>query len=139
MLLGVIAEVTDLDLVISLPSNMTGHVAITEISDPVTAAVERAAHSNSSNDDADAAAGDDDGDEAEAQEADLPDLARMFSVGQVVRCVVVSTATEDGKPRLRLSLRPSLTNTGVSAEHLIPGYVRSCDWVPRGWPRMACH
>lgn len=42
VLLGVIREINELDLVISLPDQLTGYVSITEISRQVTAAVENA-------------------------------------------------------------------------------------------------
>ena len=129
VVLGVVSAVADLELVISLPGNLTGRVAITEISDPITAAVARVANS-------DEGGADDKGDEdddaevdaagrAPGSETELPDLSRMFAVGQTVRCAVVSKAVEGDRHRLHLSLRPSLANAGVTASHLLPGYVRS--------------
>ena len=130
MVLGVVSSVADLELVISLPGNLTGRVAITEISDPITAAVARVANSDEGGaDDKDEADEDDDAEvdaagRAPGSETELPDLSRMFTVGQTVRCAVVSKAVEGDRHRLHLSLRPSLTNVGVTASHLLPGYVR---------------
>lgn len=50
-LLGVIREINELDLVISLPDQLTGSASITEISKQVTTAVESAAEVMNDNDD----------------------------------------------------------------------------------------
>ena len=39
LLLGVVNEISPLDVTVSLPFNMRGSVAISEVSDPITAAV----------------------------------------------------------------------------------------------------
>ena len=114
MVLGVVSSVADLELVISLPGNLTGRVAITEISDPITAAVSRVANSDEGGaDDKDEADEDDDAEvdaagRAPGSETELPDLSRMFTVGQTVRCAVVSKAVEGDRHRLHLALRPAL-------------------------------
>jgi rRNA biogenesis protein RRP5 len=137
--LAVVAEIRDLEMVLSLPSNMAGHVALTEVSDPVTAAAERVA-ARAEADDA-RAAGQEEKEEEEEGEVELPDLRRLFAVGQVVVCAVVAARVNDGKPRLDLSLHPRRVNRGLSIEHLVPGYVRAAvppathpdDW---GTPRQ---
>jgi len=127
VLLGVVAEINDLDVVVSLPSNMVGRVPITEVSEPVSAAVERAAEADDAEDEldedaadaAEGAAGD------RSRGAEVPDLARLFSVGQVVRCAVVSkSAASEGRTQLQLSVRPDRTNANDLGQLLCPGYVR---------------
>jgi len=121
VLLGVVAEVNDLDVTVSLPSNMVGRVPITEVSEPVSAAVERAAEADDAEDalDEDAASG-------RSHGAEVPDLARLFTIGQVVRCAVVSKSTaSEGRTQLQLSVRPDRTNASDLGHLLCPGYVRA--------------
>ena len=120
VLLGVVASVGDLDLMVSLPSNMVGRVAITEVSDAVTAAVERAA-ADAPDADAEEAGegeGENEGDGAHADDAaaaQVPDLNQLFAVGQTVVCTVLE-ATNEGegnKHAIQLSLNPRRVNAEV--------------------------
>ncbi|TPX37608.1 hypothetical protein SmJEL517_g00637 [Synchytrium microbalum] len=116
-LLGVIREINDLDLVLSLPDQLTGFVSITEISKVVTAAVESAA-----------AVGDD-----EENDADLiPKLSTMFVVGQLMPCCIVALETTEpskehpkGRRRIELSLMPERVNARVSPSDIREGMTLS--------------
>ncbi|TPX37287.1 hypothetical protein SeLEV6574_g07938, partial [Synchytrium endobioticum] len=107
-LLGVIREINQLDLVVSLPDQLTGYVSITEISKQVTATVESAA------------AGMDDND---GQENDLlPKLHEIFTIGQPIPCCIVGLETTEPtkehpkeRRRIELSLMPERVNGRVSA------------------------
>ncbi|KAJ3043804.1 Protein RRP5 [Rhizophlyctis rosea] len=110
-LLGCIKEINDLDLAVSLPNQLTGYVSITEISDHISAQVEKAAN-----------------DEDEDEDAEVPNLRDFFYLGQPITCVVISTEVNkegEGKSRRRieLSLKPELVNVGVSATDLFVGMV----------------
>lgn len=106
-----VAEINTLGLTLALPNNLTGHVPITSISEPLN---ERIA--------AEAAAEEDD-DEAQGDEVELESL---FVVGQYLRAYVTSTIEESGessgkpKRRIELSLRPDHTNSGLSGKDIVP-------------------
>ncbi|KAJ3056513.1 Protein RRP5 [Rhizophlyctis rosea] len=102
--LGTIKEINDLDLAVALPNQLTGYISITEISEAISAQVEKAA-----NDEDD-----------EENDAEVPELRGLFYLGQPVVCVVISV--EDGKDgeggkgkkRIELSLKPELVNVGIT-------------------------
>lgn len=106
-LVGAVKEINELDLVISLPNQLTGFVSITEISDLITQQVSRVAKA-------------DDNDEEE-----LPDLNDYFSIGMPV--IVSITRLEDTnqkeqlKRRIELSMRPEIINSDLSAQHVTKG------------------
>lgn len=107
-LVGAIKEINELDLVVSLPNQLTGFVSITEISDWITRQVGLVAEAN-----------DDD------EEEELPDLNDYFSIGMPV--VVCITRLEDAnqkdqsKRRIELSMRPEIINSYLSAQDVIKG------------------
>ncbi|KAI8581026.1 hypothetical protein K450DRAFT_234277 [Umbelopsis ramanniana AG] len=115
-LLGCISKITDLNLVISLPQQLVGSVAITEISDPITKAVEAVAQAE-------------DDDESNS----LPDLSALFKVGQWVRCCIIQLTGSDEqegismekrskqKRKIDLSIKPEIVNTGVSVNDMTKG------------------
>lgn len=102
-ILGCVKEVTELELVVSLPNGLQGFVQVTEISDAYTQKLN----------------------EQVAQEEPLEDLLRLpdlFSPGMLVRCVVSSLdITETGKKSVKLSVNPKRVNKVLSAEALRPG------------------
>ena len=115
LVLGQITEVRPLELVLALPNNLSGHVPITSISNPLS---ERVA--------AEAAAMEEDQDNNETDAVDLNDI---FEVGQYLRAYVTST-TEDGtgtstkpKKHIELSLRPEQTNTGLVSHEIVENTV----------------
>ena len=106
-----------MELVVSLPYQLHGIVPITEISDPVTAAVERVANQQEDEDD-------DENDEEEQR--GLPDLKKLFRVGQYVPCRTSSVKTRaetKKKNSIELTLRPEAINRNVPKVDVAPGVV----------------
>ncbi|KAI8146542.1 hypothetical protein BJV82DRAFT_665505 [Fennellomyces sp. T-0311] len=107
LLLGCISQINELQLVVSLPYQMQGVVAITEISDPITQAVERVANQQEDED------SDNDDDE---EERGLPELNKLFHIGQYVVCRVLSLKDRKEtkkKNLIELTLRPESINRNV--------------------------
>ncbi|KAI1107271.1 nucleic acid-binding protein [Jackrogersella minutella] len=110
LILGQVAEINPLEIVLALPNNLSGHVPITAISDTLN---ERIA--------AEAA----DEEEEEDVGDDGLNLKTAFKVGQYLRAYVTSTIEESTaastkpKKRIELSLRPALTNTGLSSQDVV--------------------
>lgn len=111
--MGCISRINELDLFVSLPQQLVGVVAITEISDALTAIVENVANE------------DEDEDMEEGSETSLPNLAELFHVGQWVRCKV--TALQSGgnnsKKVVELSLKPNFVNEDIEKVDVTPGVV----------------
>lgn len=110
---GCITKIKDLELIVALPSQITGVVPITEISEQVSAAVERIAGDNDNDND------DDDDDEDDEEEQGLPSLYKLFRVGQFVQCRVVRVEEADPsdkrtKTNVELTLRPEAINRDVA-------------------------
>lgn len=109
-LLGCVKEINDLDVVVSLPNQMTGFVPITEISSFLSAQIESAAQ---------------DSDEEDEVEADIPDLRRLFVVGQLLPCCIValedSRGSDNSKRRIELSLKAESVNSSLNGPDLSIG------------------
>ncbi|KAG2221563.1 hypothetical protein INT45_002577 [Circinella minor] len=124
-LLGCISQINELELVVSLPYQLHGVVPITEISDPVTAAVERVANQQEDEDD----------EENDEEQRGLPDLKKLFRVGQYVPCRISSVKTRaetKKKNAIELTLRPEAVNRNVPKVDVAPGvalsaYVQSAE------------
>jgi len=148
VLLGAIVEVHELDLVVSLPNNLVGHVAITDISDALSAQVEKASgqlakigETEEDEDeedamDAEAAEDEDAMDAAPAQkkkssngktkassETKLPDLKAMFTVGQLVQCSVLTVEAQPARKKLDLSINPTVINSGLGQKDIQAGQI----------------
>ncbi|KAJ3090994.1 hypothetical protein HK102_001993 [Quaeritorhiza haematococci] len=123
-LLGAIREINDLDMVISLPDQLNGYVAITEISRAITEAVEAAAGVQ-----------DEDGEQRD-EELRIPNLRELFHVGQLVPCAVIGLEEQKDKDskedttgdqhsghkrRIELSLNPDVVNENLEASDLCEG------------------
>ncbi|KAL7751540.1 rRNA biogenesis protein rrp5 [Sorochytrium milnesiophthora] len=117
LLLGAVKEIRDTELVIALPNNIFGFVPITEISDQFTQRVEAYAAQEDDSDDDDKSDDDDDDDA-------LPSLESLFTVGQLVRCIVSNYSSDAAfakqKSRVELSLRPSRVNANIAVRDLVP-------------------
>jgi rRNA biogenesis protein RRP5 len=145
LLLGMISKISDLYLTVALPNNLTGRVAITEISSEITRRAEAAALED---DDEDEDMNYDNEDTTQHMDIDsgatpsrgLPDLQSMFHVGQWVRCVVVGLESGDdsnddhhsstntakkSRKRIDLSLQVDQVNSGLVSLDLIPGFTLS--------------
>ncbi|KAI0200473.1 hypothetical protein F4808DRAFT_460826 [Astrocystis sublimbata] len=113
LVLGQITEIRPLQLILSLPNSLSGHVSITSISDALS---ERLS--------AEAEALDDDD-----NENDAIDLKDIFQVGQYLRAYVISTTEENTgtltkpKKHIELSLRPQDANTGLSGDEMVENAV----------------
>ncbi|KAI9253242.1 hypothetical protein EDC94DRAFT_546543 [Helicostylum pulchrum] len=109
--LGCISHINELDLFVSLPHQLVGVVAITEISDALTAIVEKVANE------------DEDEDMEDGSETSLPNLAELFYVGQWVRCKVSAIQTGENKQKkvVELSLKPSVVNEDIAKVDVTPG------------------
>lgn len=115
---------------------------ITEISDQVSKAVERATgggkkaanggdEDDDMNNDDDESSSDSGSEEGDKDEVTLPSLEDMFRVGQPLQCVV--TEVEAGKEgseslsksrrRIELSIKPSKINAGLNAKSIFEGMV----------------
>ncbi|ORX62966.1 TPR-like protein [Hesseltinella vesiculosa] len=94
LVLGCVTQINELNLLVSLPCQLNGSVAITEISGPLTSLVELAA-------------------EDEDDEIELPSLSDLFYIGQWVHCRVIQLEETKGAKRIELSLKPSVVNENV--------------------------
>lgn len=125
-ILGTITKVTEIGLTVALPNSLTGHVAITEISDPLTEQVQEVL----ANDDSDEEEVDED-DEEEDEENEkkdkghkLPNIKELFVPGQVVRVQTLAVPTVEAKTKkIKLTLNPTKLNKSLRAADLEPGVV----------------
>ncbi|OAA38363.1 Nucleic acid-binding, OB-fold-like protein [Metarhizium rileyi] len=110
LVLGQITRITPLELEVSLPNNLTGHVSIVAVSEQLTNRIQEAAVEQ------------DDAEDESSDETDV-DLKSMFSVGQYLRVYVVSTMNESvigkNKRKIELSLRPTESNSGLGKDDLV--------------------
>ena len=130
---GQIIAIQPLALIVSLPSQLFGHVPITHISSQLTKQLEVMDEDNE-----EPIEQDDD----EARPRRPPELFEIFRVGQYVRAVVTAVRpagtsardviglrrkmdeTERACQRVELSLVPEQVNMGVSKDDLKKGFVR---------------
>jgi rRNA biogenesis protein RRP5 len=117
MVLGQVTELTDQNIVLSLPNNLVGYVPITAISDKLTARLEKMAEEEDGKEEAG---------NADSEDTDDIDLKNMFFVGQYLRAYVTAT-TEDAhgngvtktKKKVELSIHPKLVNRGIEKSNLV--------------------
>ncbi|KAJ3122551.1 rRNA biogenesis protein rrp5 [Physocladia obscura] len=115
--LCVIKEIHELGLSVSLPNQMSANVSIAEISNELTAIIQKATATENDNDDSD--------DEMEESDNELPSLSSLFSVGQAFPCVVLEADENAKKAKTQLSLRPDRLNADFDSTELIPGLTLS--------------
>uniref|UniRef100_A0A8C3BAH3 Protein RRP5 homolog n=1 Tax=Cairina moschata TaxID=8855 RepID=A0A8C3BAH3_CAIMO len=107
LLLGCIKEVSDFELVISLPNGLTGFVPVTQISDAYSKMLSKQVA------------------QGELLE-DLHSLLDMYSPGMLVRCIVTSVEkSADGRRSIKLSINPKNVNKGLHASALTSGMLLS--------------
>ncbi|XP_063056159.1 protein RRP5 homolog isoform X2 [Engraulis encrasicolus] len=107
MMLGCIKYVNDFEMVIGLPSGLTGFMPITNISDSYTKAISDKLNSGENTE-------------------DFTALPHLFSPGGVVRCVVSSLEENKGGMTItKLSINPKEVNKALTAGSLKPGMVIS--------------
>ncbi|KAI7871586.1 hypothetical protein BDF14DRAFT_1878435 [Spinellus fusiger] len=108
LLLGSISRINDLELVVALPHQLVGTVAITDISETMSAYVEKVANQN----------------EDEEETLSLPDLHSLFHVGQWVRCRITTLQDRTNKlvkKRIELSMKPEVVNADLHKLDVVPG------------------
>ncbi|KAF7723464.1 rRNA bioproteinsis protein rrp5 [Apophysomyces ossiformis] len=110
LLLGCVSHINDLELYVSLPHQLVGVVPITEISDTLTSMVEKAAEAQED-------------EENNSQKAEIPDLHKLFRIGQWVRCRITTAQdrTSVSRRRLELTLKPQAVNEGIAKVDVVPG------------------
>ncbi|NWI57334.1 RRP5 protein, partial [Calyptomena viridis] len=107
LLLGCIKEVSDYELVISLPNGLSGFVPVTQISDAYSKLLSMQVA------------------QGELPE-DLNSLSDMYSPGTLVRCIVTSAEkSDDGRRSIKLSIDPKKVNKGLNASALATGMLLS--------------
>ncbi|TPX57347.1 hypothetical protein CcCBS67573_g09266, partial [Chytriomyces confervae] len=114
-LLGVIKEINDLELIVSLPNQMTGAVSITEISQEITDLVERVAANE-------------DGDDEAEQESSLPSLNHLFKIGQSLPVLAITTEKaqdQAAKRKIELSIKPERINSTINVDEIRAGMTLS--------------
>lgn len=97
---GVISEINEKDIVISLPGGLRGLVRASEALDPFS--------------------------DNKMKDVDCHSLSSMYYVGQLVACVVLrldDDKKEKGKPKIWLSLRLSLLHKGLNLDVIQEGMV----------------
>ena len=110
-MLGVVEEVFEFEIVISLANNLTGCVHITDINPAFTSLLEHEEE--------------DDGDDNEPEHV-TNKLQQYFPVGTVVKCVVVSTdSSKHGHSKIRLSISPEEVNSSLTPNSICPNMVMS--------------
>ena len=113
-----------MNLVVSLPYQMVGYIAINEISQTLSKIV--AIMADSEEDDED---DEDDANENESDKNQLPELSSLFKIGQWIRCKVSRLETPDDRKavskhwRIHLTLVPSEVNSDIVATDLSKGMV----------------
>lgn len=108
--MGCISNINELELFVSLPHQLTGVIPITEISEGISAMVEKVANQ------------DDEEDEDMDEEIALPNLKELFHVGQWVRCKITSLQSGN-KKAIDLTLKPKLVNEDLEKVDVTPGIV----------------
>ncbi|XP_065495074.1 protein RRP5 homolog [Caloenas nicobarica] len=107
LLLGCIKEVSDYELVVSLPNGLTGFVPVTQISDTYSKMLSKQLA------------------QGELLE-DLNSLSDMYYPGTLVRCIVTSVErSADGRRSIKLSIDPKKVNNGLNASALASGMLLS--------------
>ncbi|KAI8613188.1 hypothetical protein BC830DRAFT_497872 [Chytriomyces sp. MP71] len=120
-LLGVIKEISDLELTVSLPNQMTGSVSITEISDEITAIVEKVSQAESGQEEENQ-----DVENTMNNDTELPALNHLFKIGQALPVLAIYTekASFEGGPskrKIELSIKPARMNASVEVEEIREG------------------
>ncbi|XP_051472658.1 protein RRP5 homolog isoform X1 [Apus apus] len=107
LFLGCVKEVSDYELVVSLPNGLVGFVPVTQISDAYSKMLSKQVA------------------QGELLE-DWNSLSDMYSPGTLVRCIVTSVEkSADGRRSIKLSVDPRKVNKGLNASALASGMLLS--------------
>lgn len=107
VILGRISEITEYELIVSIPGGLLGHVQVTDLSESYTNLLQNIINSKNMQSD---------------EFKSLPDL---YSVGEYVVCYVKSI-NPDGKWLYSLSLEPQLINQNIDNNYLVEGAKLVC-------------
>ena len=114
LVLGRVQRITHRGLLLALPNNLVGHVALTEISPQFTESIRNQLEGVTGGED-----------EPGEQDEDETNLNRYFRVGCFLRAVVVpshdESSTQTKKERIDLSIQPHLVNVGLAKSNLAAG------------------
>lgn len=123
LVLAQVTQISQMEVVVALANDMTGFLAITNISDEITAQLEAYdAQENSSDEDMD------DDDESvtvnkSKKTVDFPELSSIFKVGQWISAQVLSNVDDAQKKKIELTTEPSRVNSTVDPkEDLVANY-----------------
>lgn len=94
---GCVMQIGEVDVVVSLPNGMRGVLALREVSDNLSQAVDRFL--------------------ADEADVSLPELSDLFSIGMFIRCVILDVSGT----KVELSLRPALINRSIKSTELRQG------------------
>lgn len=112
LVLGQVAAITPLEVTVTLPNNLVGHLALTSISQTLNERLEAEAKEDSDNEEAD---NNDDKEDV--------DLNALFTIGEYIRVCVLSTEDTDAsskvKRRIELSVRPEQANAGLTDQDIV--------------------
>ncbi|KAH6893483.1 hypothetical protein B0T10DRAFT_482377 [Thelonectria olida] len=115
LVLGQITRISHLNVEVTLPNNLVGHVSIVAVSEQLTGRLE---NNTAEKDDEDA----DDEEDQEDSENSVK-LKSIFTIGQYLRVYVISTMDETSTTKkqrnIELSLRPAETNTGLEKDDVV--------------------
>ncbi|KAL4639983.1 hypothetical protein GN956_G12527 [Arapaima gigas] len=107
LVLGCVKQVTDFEVVVSLPSGITGFLPVTNISESYKKMLCRQL-------------------DLDNDTEEIFSLPHLFQPGMLVRCVVSSLGTtKGGYMSIKLSINPKEVNRGLSVESLKAGMVLS--------------
>ncbi|CAG8576775.1 16556_t:CDS:2, partial [Acaulospora morrowiae] len=115
-LFGQIIKINSLDIIVSLPNQMKGIVKVTHLSDQISQRISEIASL-----------------EEDDNENSLPNLSRLFNVGQWVRCMVTGLTRRDDASNgdlkhnqhniIELSLMPKDVNRDVGPADISKGFI----------------
>lgn len=119
VVLGRVAAITNKDVAISLPNNLTGYAPITAISERLNSRIAKLV--GDSKDDQKPGADDQD----EEEDDDDIELKKIFYIGQWVRATVSASGSNESenssksKRHIELSLDPAQVNGGIDADNAV--------------------
>jgi rRNA biogenesis protein RRP5 len=114
IVLGQVTQITSRDVALALPNNLSGFVALTDVSDQLNQRVEKLLQEGPE--------GENEEEEEDAEFEDV-DLKKSFHVGQYLRAYVKSSGVESSssnKKRIELSLNPKLANRELTNAEMLP-------------------
>ena len=114
--MGAIKEIHELNLIISLPNNLTGYVSIAEISEKLSNILE-----NIANNEAETGSSILDGENEEGNKEVtpvMPELKRVFRIGDLITCMILSLESNRHGRKIELTMKPNLINSGIEKKDL---------------------